>query len=48
MTEENTLVLVCTDVESGSIAGRTITVDYETTNGGAQGNFSCVLRCVMH
>ena len=38
VTEDNTIVLVCTEVESGSIAGRTITIDYETTSGSAQGN----------
>ena len=35
--EDNTIVLVCTAVKSGSIAGRTITIDYQTVNGDAQG-----------
>ena len=37
VSEDNSLVLVCTDVESGSIAGRTITVNYETANDDAIG-----------
>ena len=37
MSEDNSIVLVCTAVESGSIAGRTISIDYQTANGGAQG-----------
>jgi hypothetical protein len=36
VTESNSIVLVCTAVESGSIAGRTITIDYQTVNGDAQ------------
>ena len=43
VAEDNTIVLVCTDVESGSIAGRTITIDYETTSDSAQGDPSNVL-----
>lgn len=35
--EENDIVLACTAVESGSTAGRTITIDYQTVNGNAQG-----------
>ena len=35
--EDDNIVLVCTAVETGSIAGRTITIDYQTTDGGAQG-----------
>ena len=37
VTEDNALVLVCAVVESGSIAGRTITVNYQTANDGAIG-----------
>ena len=37
VTEENTVVLMCTEVVSGSIAGRTITVNYQTANNGAEG-----------
>ena len=38
VTEDDILVLACTEVESGSISGSTIiTIDFETTNGGAQG-----------
>ena len=35
--EDDNIVLVCTAVETGSIAGRTITIDYQTSDGGAQG-----------
>ena len=38
VTEDQTIVLICTAVEAGSIAGRTITIDYQTVNGDAQGN----------
>ena len=41
VTEANTIVLVCTAVESGNIAGRTITIDYETTDDSAQGK-NCI------
>ena len=40
VTEDHTLLLVCTTVESGSIAGRTITIDYQTADGDAQGNIT--------
>ena len=35
--EDDTIVLVCTAVQSGSIAGRTITIDYATADDTAQG-----------
>ena len=42
VTEDNTTVLVCTAVESGSIAGRTITIEYQTVNGDAHGTVMSV------
>ena len=38
MTETKNIALVCTAVLSGSMAGRTITIAYETIDGDAQGN----------
>ena len=35
--EDDTIVLVCTAVQSGSIAGRTITIDYATADDTAEG-----------
>ena len=35
--EADTIVLVCTAVNSGSIARKTITIDYQTLNGRAEG-----------
>lgn len=37
VTEGNNIILLCTAVEAGSIAGRTITIEYETVDGSAQG-----------
>ena len=37
LTEDQTIVLVCTSVEAGSTAGRTIIIDYQTTDGSAKG-----------
>ena len=39
--EDNNIVLVCTAVATGSIAGRTITIEYQTSDGGAQGTIRC-------
>ena len=39
IVEDEGYVLVCTAVESGSVDGRTITIDYQTTNNGAIGLF---------
>ena len=47
VTEGNSIVLVCTAVESGSIAGRTITIDYQTVNGDAQGILLLVIYKLM-
>ena len=47
VTESNSIVLVCTAVESGSIAGRTITIDYQTVNGDAQGILLLVIYKLM-
>ena len=41
--EDNTIVLMCTAIESGSIAGRTIAIDYQTTDGSALGKVIHVL-----
>ena len=38
VTEGNVIVLVCTAVLSGDIAGRTLTIDYNTADGDARGN----------
>ena len=35
--ESDSVQLVCTTVMSGSVAGRTITIHYETTDGEATG-----------
>lgn len=35
--EDDTIVLVCTGVQYGSIAGRTLTVDYTTADDTAEG-----------
>ena len=32
-------ILACTTVKSGSAAGRTITIDYQTVNGDVQGEY---------
>ena len=40
VTEDDALVLVCTEVESGSIAGRSITVNYQTANNDAVGMYT--------
>ena len=37
VTEGNHIILACTAVESGSIAGETITFEYQTVNGDAEG-----------
>ena len=37
VTEDISAVFVCVDVVSGSIAGRTITIDYQTMDDGAEG-----------
>ena len=37
VTEDQIIVLVCTGVEAGSTAGRTIIIDYQTTDGSAKG-----------
>ena len=37
VTEDESVVFVCTRVISGSTAGRTITIDYQTVDGDAQG-----------
>ena len=37
VTEGNAIVLVCTAVLSGDIAGRTLTIDYNTADGDARG-----------
>ena len=41
--EDDTIVLVCTAVQSGSIAGRTITIDYATADDTAEGK--CRRHC---
>ena len=38
VTEDTTIGLMCTAVETGSVAGRTITIDYATADGDAEGN----------
>ena len=50
VTEDQTIVLVCTAVKSGSISGRTVTIDYQTLNGGAQGTvfYSLHVYTVMY
>ena len=35
--EEDSFVFVCASVLAGSTAGRTISIDYQTTDGDAQG-----------
>ena len=37
ITEDDGIVFVCTTVVSGRIAGRTITTDYQTADGDAEG-----------
>ena len=38
--ESDGVQLVCTTVLSGSVAGRSITIDYETADGVAAGKWS--------
>lgn len=49
--EDNTIVLVCTAIQSGSIAGRTLTIDYATADDSAEGKCkghdSCVYVVVL-
>ena len=37
VTEDTGLVFVCVDILSGSIAGRTISIDYHTSDDVAEG-----------
>ena len=37
--EEDSFALVCTAVISGSTAGRSIDINYQTTDGDAQGTY---------
>ena len=37
VAENDSFAFVCTSVVSGSTAGRTITIDYQTADGNAQG-----------
>ena len=41
--ESDGVQLVCTKVLSGSVAGRTITINYETADGVAVGEQSCCM-----
>ena len=38
VTESDSFAFVCTTVLSGSISGRTIDIDYQITDGGAEGS----------
>jgi len=44
--ESDGVQLVCTTVLSGSVAGRTITINYETADGVAVGEPNCFM--VLH
>ena len=37
VTEDDSTAFLCAEIILGSIAGRTITIDYETTDNGAEG-----------
>lgn len=37
VTEGDSYAFICTTVVSGSTAGRTLTIDYETADGSATG-----------
>ena len=42
--EADTIVLACTAVNSGSIARKTITIDYQTQNGRAEGTCNVLVN----
>ena len=45
-TEEGgSFVQVCVEVESGDISGRSISIDYTTVDGSAQGTILAGSRC---
>ena len=43
VTESDAIVIVCTAIQSGSVGGRTITIDYETVDGDALGKFPVLI-----